>query len=99
MKGSNGMFMHKVGVYPADASDVVCDESGPFWRVSPLILKAFKSNLIRVEKWKEGLKTDAVLLDGDPTGKLVEQLIAAASKPFVGQTRLVKLAERAKSAA
>ena len=99
MKGSNGMFMHKVAVYPADASDVICDGSGPFWRVSPLVLKAYKSNLIRVEKWKEGFKTDAVLLDGDPTGKLVEQLIDAASKPFVGQTRLVKSAERAKSAA
>lgn len=99
MKGGNQIFLHKVCVYPCDAiKDIDVQTQNPFWRVSPIVTKASKTDLIKVQKWEEGFKTDAVLLDGDPSGKLVEQLIESAKKPFVGQTRLVKTPQKAKSA-
>jgi len=94
MQGKTHKFLHRIAVYPPNATtdlDIHCMGANPFNRVANILPRTTGTMLFKVEQWKEGLKLDnALLIDGDPTGALIEQVIERSNKPFLGNNRAVK---------
>lgn len=77
-------FMSRVGVYPVDAINDLegaCNTPAPFERVVDILPRATHTRLIHMEKWdpKKPLPDDVIIVNGDRTGQLVEQLIEKTS--------------------
>lgn len=83
MAGKADRFMSRMGIYPHDAhNDMVgpCASPNPFERTAQILPRTTNSGLFHMEKWKDGLvlPPTALLLNGDRSGQLIEQLIEAA---------------------
>lgn len=93
MAGKTDRFMARMGIYPHDAhSDMAgaCASPNPFERVAQILPRTTNSGLFHMEKWKEGLvlPATALLLNGDRSGQLIEQLIETA--PVTTEVTLAK---------
>lgn len=98
MQQKAGLFLSRVAIYPPDCwSDFneACQGVNPFHRVAKVANASTSSWLFKIAEWQEGMDLgDAVLLDGDKSGKLIETIIEST-----GQKRLVKIPDGEKIAA
>lgn len=82
LKANSGTFMSRVGIYPPDAYrdlESAVQGAAPFERVANILPRCANTQLIHMEKWspEKGIPHDAVLINGDRTGALVESMIEA----------------------
>ncbi len=98
MQQKAGLFLSRVAIYPSDClRDLAtpCQGADPFHRAAKVISASTKTHLFKIAPWQEGMELgDAVLLDGDKSGKLLESTIEGT-----GQKRLVKITDGEKIAA
>lgn len=79
MQGKTQRFLSRVAVYPSNAIgdvDGACQTPNPFHRVVEIMPRSANSKLFRIGEWKaEMVLGEAVLIDGDKSGVLIESVI------------------------
>ena len=83
LKANSGTFMSRVGVYPQNAYrdlEGALKGAPPFERVANILPGCQNTQLIHMEKWTaaSNIPSAAVLLNGDRTGALIENVIEGA---------------------
>lgn len=80
MKAKAGTFMSRTGIYPQNSIhdlDNPCKGEPPFERVANILPRCASTPLIHMERWtpESVVPPEVVLVNGDRSGQLIEQMI------------------------
>lgn len=84
MQAKSGRFLSRTAIYPANAIhelDAHCQNAPPFERVANILPRCSSTRLIHMNQWNTDsvIPEDAVLINGDRSGLLVEALIESTA--------------------